>query len=65
VTYQNRSLDDMPLAAYSTGVTDEGDDEAVPEPPRLTQQDAMALIMGVEAGGATAAETTPVAGPGR
>jgi hypothetical protein len=36
----------MPLAAYSTGMTDEREDEAVPEAPRLSQQDAMALIMG-------------------
>lgn len=49
MTYQGRSLDDQPLAAYSTGVVpDEADDEALPEPPHLTQQDAVALAMGIE-----------------
>jgi hypothetical protein len=49
MTYKGRSLDDMPLAAYSTGVApDEADDEELPEPPHLSQQDAVALAMGME-----------------
>ena len=46
---QGRSLDDLPLAAYSTGVVeDEPDEEVAAEPSHLSQQEAIALAMGVE-----------------
>lgn len=46
---QGRSLDDLPLAAYSTGVVDdEPDEETVAEPSHLSQQEAIVLAMGAE-----------------
>ena len=51
MSFQGRSPDDLPLAAYSTGsVIDEPDDEVVDEPSHpLTQQEAIALAMGIDA----------------
>ena len=50
MTYQGRSRDDLPLAAYSTGaVADEPEDEVVPDTSPLSQQDAVALAMGIQA----------------
>src|SRR5215213_28895 len=49
MSYKGRSLDDLPLAAYSTGaVAEEPEEEVVPETPLLSQQDAVALAMGLE-----------------
>jgi hypothetical protein len=49
MTYQGRSPDDQPLAAYSTGaVPDQLEDELPPEAPHLTQQEAIALAMGID-----------------
>ena len=57
---QGRSLDDLPLAAYSTGVVaDEPDEETVAEPAHLSQQEAIVLAMGAEPPPST--EPTPVA----
>jgi hypothetical protein len=57
MTYRGRSPDDLPLAAYTTGVVhDEPEEDAVPEPSHLSQQDAVALAMGIEPPAATAAE---------
>lgn len=51
MSFQGRSPDDLPLAAYSTGaVADEPDDEIVDEPSHpLSQQEAVALAMGIDA----------------
>ena len=51
MSFQGRSPDDLPLAAYSTGaVDDEPDEEIVDEPSHpLSQQEAIALAMGIEA----------------
>lgn len=47
MSYQGRSLDDLPLAAYSRGsVEDEPEPEI--EQPHLSQQDAVALAMGID-----------------
>lgn len=63
MTYQGRSQDDLPLAAYSTGVVaDDLEDEAVPEPPHLSQQDAVALAMGIEPAAAPASEEAAAPG---
>jgi hypothetical protein len=50
MSFQGRSPDDLPLAAYSTGVVDdEPDEEIVAEPSHpLSQQEAIALAMGIE-----------------
>ena len=48
MTYQGRSQDDLPLAAYTTGAAaDEPEDEVVPETPQLSQQDVIAMAMGI------------------
>lgn len=51
MTFHGRSPDDLPLAAYSTGVVDdEPDEEIVDEASHpLSQQEAVALAMGIEA----------------
>ena len=51
MSFQGRSPDDLPLAAYSKGaVADELDDEIVDEPSHpLSQQEAVALAMGIGA----------------
>jgi hypothetical protein len=51
MSFQGRSPDDLPLAAYSNGVVeDEPDEEIVDEPSHpLSQQEAIALAMGIEA----------------
>jgi hypothetical protein len=62
MTYQGRSLDDLPLAAYSTGVVvDEPEEDTVPEGSHLSQQEAVALAMGIEPAPANAAEPAPAA----
>ena len=50
MSFQGRSPDDLPLAAYSTGVVDdEPDEEIVDEPSQPhTQQEAVALAMGID-----------------
>jgi hypothetical protein len=50
MTFQGRSPDDLPLAAYSKGaVADEPVDESVDEPSQpLSQQEAVALAMGID-----------------
>jgi hypothetical protein len=51
MTFHGRSPDDLPLAAYSTGaVPHELDEEIVDEPSHpLSQQEAVALAMGIDA----------------
>jgi hypothetical protein len=51
MSFQGRSPDDLPLAAYSTGIVDdELDEEFNAEPAHpLTQQEAVALAMGIDA----------------
>jgi hypothetical protein len=51
MAFQGRSPDDLPLAAYSTGVVNgEPDEEIVDEPTHpLSQQEAIALAMGIDA----------------
>jgi hypothetical protein len=61
-----RSLDDLPLAAYSTGVVeDELDEETIAEPPHLSQQEAIALAMGVEPPASTEPAPAAPRGGGR
>lgn len=49
MSYQGRSLDDLPLAAYSRGTVEpEPEEDVVAEPPHLSQQDAVAMAMGME-----------------
>lgn len=58
MSFQGRSPDDLPLAAYSTGVVaEEPDEEPVAEPQHpLSQQEAIALAMGIDAPGVPAPE---------
>lgn len=51
MSFQGRSPDDLPLAAYSTGIVDdEPDEEIVTEPSHpMSQQEAVALAMGIDA----------------
>ena len=49
MSFQGRSPDDLPLAAYSTGIVDDEPEEDFAEPSHpLTQQEAIALAMGIE-----------------
>ncbi len=50
MSFQGRSPDDLPLAAYTTGVVDEEPaDDAVEEPSHpVSQQEAVALAMGID-----------------
>jgi len=63
MSFQGRSPDDLPLAAYSTGiVNDEPDEEIVAEPSHpLSQQEAVALAMGIEAPAKAEPEPEPAA----
>jgi hypothetical protein len=66
MNYQGRSPDDLPLAAYTTGVAaDEPEEEAVPEPVHLSQQEAVAQAMGIEAPAPTQAEAAAPKGESR
>jgi hypothetical protein len=59
MTYQGRSLDDLPLAAYSTGVKPNEDEEPPKEEaPHLSQQEVLAQAMGIAP---PSAEATPAA----
>ena len=51
MSFQGRSPDDLPLAAYSGGVVDDEPDEEIDAEPShpLSQQEAVALAMGIEA----------------
>ena len=68
MTYQGRSQDDLPLA-YTTGaVADEPEDEVVPAASPLSQQDAIAMAMGItppptEEAAPTAETTAEAAAP--
>jgi hypothetical protein len=62
MSFKGRSPDDLPLAAYTTGVTDDEPDEDIAEPSQLSQQDAIALAMGIEP--ASAAEPVAAASAG-
>ena len=49
MSFQGRSPDDLPLAAYSTGIVDDEPEEEIAEPAHpLSQQEAVALAMGIE-----------------
>ena len=63
MTYQGRSQDDLPLAAYTTGaVPDEPEEEAELEPAHLSQQDAIAIAMGMQPATATDAAAAAASG---
>lgn len=63
MSYQGRSLDDLPLAAYSRGtVEEEPEEDLVAEPPHLSQQDAVAMAMGMEPVASPEPESAPEAG---
>jgi hypothetical protein len=60
MTYKGRSLDDLPLAAYTTGVDpDLTEEPAAPDSPQLSQQDAIALALGLQAATPPAEEQKP------
>ena len=62
MSFQGRSPDDLPLAAYSTGIVDDEPEEEFVEPSHpLTQQEAIALAMGIDAPPTPAPE--PAAAP--
>jgi len=67
MTYQGRSPDDLPLAAYSTGIVeDEPEDETSAEPAHMSQQEAVALAMGIAPAEAPPPESTAASDvPGR
>ena len=66
MSFQGRSPDDLPLAAYSTGIVDDEPEEEFAEPSHpLTQQEAVALAMGIEPPPKAEPEPEPAAAPRR